>query len=211
MTSSWMHALWYILIYHSLKKRESQYHRIIDIFSVKYTCFVLDFLFLFHSNYIHAIPLSFFLPRSFSSHAHVWAQARLLNWTACDLSSHITNQASRTHSITILLPLLLLPPPPPLPLPLLLLPSSPRSPPHRLYFISCRPRIDVYTRMVAYTPPNRSNEPERRARTFTDSRYFTYTLGIRYFTDSDWLARTPTRACCTRRSLTETHTSLVHV
>lgn len=36
---------------------------------------------------------------------------------------------------------------------------------HRLYFISCRPRTDIYMRMAAYTPLNRSNQPRRRART----------------------------------------------
>lgn len=145
-----------ILIYHNRRNATTIPPNYWHLSFFEYTFFSF-----FFTRITHAIPLSFFPPRSFASHAHVWTQTQLLNWTACDLSSHITEQASRTHSITILLPL----PPLPPPLPPLLLPSSPRPPPPPPLLHILSTAYNIYTRMAAYTPLNRSNQPRRRART----------------------------------------------
>lgn len=148
-------------------------------------CRIYIFSFFF-TRITHAIPLSFFPPCSFSSHAHVWTQTQLLNWTACDLSSHITEQASRTHSITILL---LLPPlPPPLPPPLLL-PSSPRPPPPPplLHILSTAYRHTHAHSCIHTTEPF---EPAETTRAHSLTAATSLTPGTRYFTDSHCLTHT---------------------
>lgn len=147
--------------------------------------FEYTFFSFFFTRITHAIPLSFFPPRSFASHAHVWTQTQLLNWTACDLSSHITEQASRTHSITILLPL----PPLPPPLPPLLLPSSPRPPPPPplLHILSTAYRyIHAHGRIHTTEP----FEPAETARAHSLTAATSLTPGTRYFTDSHCLTHT---------------------
>lgn len=153
-----------ILIYHSRRNATTIPPNYWHLSFFEYTFFSF-----FFTRITHAIPLSFFPLRSFASHAHVWTQTQLLNWTACDLSSHITEQASRTHSITILLPL----PPLPPPLPSLLLPSSPRPPPPPplLHILSTAYRhIHAHGRIHWTVRTSRDG-----ARALTDSRYFTHT------------------------------------